>query len=79
MFALSFGKILVLGIVLFAIWTVLRRVDRPQSPRVKDPTPGMAPGATQANAVDLIRCPVCSVFVSGHNHRRCDRGDCPAR
>jgi hypothetical protein len=70
MFALSFGKILVLGVILFAAWTFWRRSDRRPPPHAGDPAAG--------NAVDLIQCPVCSVFVSRHNRRRCDRGDCPA-
>jgi hypothetical protein len=77
MFALSFGKILVLGIVLFAVWTLWRRVDRPGPSRVKDEAPGTGPRAAQGDAVDLIPCPVCGVFVSRNNRRRCDRGDCP--
>lgn len=79
MFALSFGKLLVLAVVLFGVWTVWRRVDRQppaaRGPAARDPA---APSPVSGDAVELIRCPVCSVFISRHNQRRCDRSDCPA-
>jgi len=74
MFAFSIGKLLVLGLVIYAVWSLWRRIDAPK-PRQHPPT--QAPGAPGA-AVDLIRCRVCGVFVSGHASHKCDRGDCPA-
>jgi hypothetical protein len=70
MFAFSIGKLLVLGLVIYAVWSLWRRIDAPKPRQQRPPAPG--------EAVDLIRCRVCGVFVSGQAAHKCGRGDCPA-
>jgi hypothetical protein len=81
MFGFSFGKLLLLALLIFIVWTAfkyMRRVEairrvlrdemqRRQATRRPPPLP----------SEDLVSCPACGAYVAARSASNCGRGDCP--
>lgn len=82
MFGFSLPKLIVLGVVIFAVWQGFKYLQRRQEvqDRKKHEKIRAAREETQgtADAVEeMVRCPVCETFVAGDNPRSCGRTGCP--
>jgi hypothetical protein len=89
-FGISFGKLVLLGLLVAAVWFGFRWLqaqgrDRSPDPAAKKPPPGPAAAARGAapagtapgGAEELTKCPVCATYVV-RGAPRCGRADCPA-
>ena len=80
---LSFGKLVVLAVVIAVVWTVFRyarRMDaaartlRRELERRRQVPP---PGVGRPAAEDLVKCARCGAYVAGRAQASCGRPDCP--
>lgn len=83
MFGISFGKLVLLGLLVAAVWFGFRWLQGQSRDRTPDPVkkkPAAASAAREAapagGAEDLTKCPVCATYVV-RGARRCGRADCP--
>jgi hypothetical protein len=91
-FGISFGKLLLLGVLVAAIWFGIRWLQGlgrdPAADSVRKPAPGPTPSSAKPSAAareappaggaeDLTKCPVCGTYVI-RSAPRCGRADCPA-
>ncbi|RDD60900.1 hypothetical protein [Ferruginivarius sediminum] len=90
MFGFSFGKLVVLVVVIAAVWYGFKYMSRLQYQREErarardridrrqrgDPTAGPAP-APGEGAEDMVQCPTCKAYVAAKGARNCGRPDCP--
>jgi hypothetical protein len=81
MFGFSFGKLLLLVLLILVVWTAfkyMRRIEairrvlrdemqRRQATRRPPPLP----------AEDLVKCASCAAYVAARNATNCGRADCP--
>jgi hypothetical protein len=70
----SLPELLVIALLAFAVWTTLRRLNRPPAsqPR-RRPPPRPTP---RIEAEDLEACPTCGAYVA-QSAGRCGRPGCP--
>jgi len=73
-FAFSFGKLLLLALVLAGLWLAFRVIGRKR----RLPDRGRR-GGTRIAAEDMTGCPRCGVYVSARRAAPCARTDCPYR
>jgi hypothetical protein len=85
MFGGAIGKLIVLVVVIYVTWKAFGAIVRLGASQRRE-VPRGKPGATTAartggtpsiEAEDLVKCPVCSSYVSTANPRSCGRSDCP--
>jgi hypothetical protein len=79
---LSFGKLVVLAIVIFAVWYTLKRpnliegVTRAVRREMKGRRPRPAEPAPALVAEDLVKCARCGAYGTADSGG-CGRADCP--
>jgi hypothetical protein len=77
-----FSKILTLILLIAVVWCGYRYVARinarMQAKQKLDTSEGKLP-RPRPNAEEMIRCPVCNVYVSATKATSCGRPDCPYR
>jgi len=82
---LSFGKLIVVAVVFFVVWTVFRyarrveataRTLRRELERRRGP-PDPAPTPRVVAAEDLVKCERCGAYVAGRAAHACGRPGCP--
>lgn len=80
---LSFGKLLVLAIVILVVWYGFKYAARVEAVRrsLKEELTSRHRGAgsrTPARPVeDLVKCPRCSAFVAASGAANCGKQGCP--
>jgi hypothetical protein len=80
---LSFGKLVVLALVIAVVWTVFRYARRLDATaralrRELDRRRERAkPAARTLAAEDLVKCDRCGAYVAGRGARSCGRAGCP--
>jgi uncharacterized protein len=77
MFALSFGKILLLAVVIAGAWFGWRWWRRVQKVSRDEAAELARARARQMRGEDMVRCPVCEVYLSPSTARACGRENCP--
>ena len=78
---LSFGKLVVLAIVVAIVWTVFRYARRMDATartlRRELERRRQVPSGRPAAAEDLVKCARCGAYVAGRAQASCGRPDCP--
>ncbi|MDB5411407.1 MAG: hypothetical protein JWL84_6319 [Rhodospirillales bacterium] len=84
MLGLSFGKLLVLALLILAIWYGFKYAGRVEQVRqaVKRARAAAAGqqrggGAQRLQAEDMVKCRACGTYVAAHGAGKCGRTDCP--
>lgn len=83
MFGFSLTKLLFTIAVVIAVWQGFKWVGRVQAlreaeaRRVKAPGPRSPADPPSADAEEMVKCPVCGVYVSDRGMASCGRPDCP--
>jgi predicted negative regulator of RcsB-dependent stress response len=77
MFALSFGKIVLLAIVIGGAWFGYRWWQRVQKVSREEAIELARARARQVQGEDMVRCPTCETFLSPRTARACGREGCP--
>lgn len=82
MFGFSFPKLIVLGLIVFAVWQGFKYLQRRQEVQDKNRMDKVreARRDTEGSAdpvEDMVRCTVCDAFVAGISPKSCGRRDCP--
>ena len=77
MFALSFGKNLVLAVVIFGAWYGYRWWQRVQRVSRDEESALARTRAAQMSGEDMVRCPTCETYLSPRAARACGREGCP--
>ncbi len=80
----SFGKLVVLAIIIAVVWSafkyahrieeIRRTVRREMAARREAPSRGREP---MRSAEDLVKCERCGSYVASHSIAACGRADCP--
>jgi hypothetical protein len=74
---ISFPKLIVIALVIFAVWYAVRWLNRPPAPPRARQAPPRSPGAQQrVEAEDLVACPTCGAYVA-QSARSCGKAACP--
>jgi len=78
---ISFPKLLLIAVVIFAVWYAVRWLNRPPAAksRARPAGPGRQTGpqaARRVEAEDLVACPTCGAYVA-QSARSCGRAACP--
>jgi hypothetical protein len=77
---ISFPKLIVIALVIFAVWYAVRWLNRPPAPprrARRQPASGAGPqAARRVEAEDLVACPTCGAYVS-ESARSCGKAACP--
>ncbi|HUK59852.1 MAG TPA: hypothetical protein VLV50_11530 [Stellaceae bacterium] len=79
---LSFGKLIVLALVVAVVWTVFRYARRVEATaralrRELERRRGGGQAPRSIAAEDLVKCSVCGAYVAGRAAQSCGRPDCP--
>jgi uncharacterized protein len=84
MFGLSFGKLLLLSVLILAVWygfkyaarvQVIRQSVRDEVSRRRAASPR---GASSAKPIeDLVKCSACGAYVSATSTTNCGKAACP--
>jgi hypothetical protein len=76
---ISLPKLIEIALVIFAVWYVVRWLNRPPAAarraRPAAPSPGPQ-AARRIEAEDLVACPACGAYVS-ESARSCGKPACP--
>ena len=81
MFAFSFAKLVLLGLIVAVLWLgfryksrvdAIRRILREELERRRPPT-----AAPTKEAEDLVKCSRCGAYVAARSASACGRPDCP--
>jgi hypothetical protein len=78
MFGLSFGKLLVLIVLIAVVWYGFKHVARTEKVRqeaAKKRAP--AAGPRRVEAEDMVKCGACGAYVAARGASNCGRSDCP--
>lgn len=81
---LSFGKLLLLAVIIFAVWYTVKRpslieaVTRAARREMTKHRPRRAPPGPVREAEDLVKCERCGAYAAV-GAPPCDRADCPRR
>ena len=78
MFGLSFSEVLVIAILAAAVWYAVRRARRAAAAGKRSGA-GSGPGGGSPGVEDMVKCPVCDLYVPASAPTACDRSDCPYR
>jgi len=73
---ISFPKLIVIALVIFAVWYAVRWLNRPPVPPRARQQPRPSPGARRVEAEDLVACPTCGAYVA-QSARSCGKPACP--
>jgi len=87
MFGAGLPKLILFALVIYVTWKAFNAIVRMgaaqrgavpprQAPRAAGPRAAGAARAPMADAVDLVKCPVCSAYVSSASLKSCGRPDC---
>ena len=81
---MSFGKLLVLGLLIAIVWYGFKYAARVEAMRARparqQPRAGGSGGVPRAPAKpveDLVKCPRCGAYVAAHGAANCGKPDCP--
>jgi hypothetical protein len=79
---LSFGKLVVLAIIIAVVWIVFRYARRMEATarglrRELDRRRQSGRAARTIAAEDLVKCDRCGSYVAGRGAAACGRADCP--
>ncbi|MCG8359257.1 MAG: hypothetical protein MI920_27140 [Kiloniellales bacterium] len=90
MFGFSIQKLLVLVAIIAAVWYGFKwigRLDQTRKAQAKERVRSAAKerarsaarrdAETEAQAEDMVLCPVCNAYVPARGASHCGRGDCP--
>jgi hypothetical protein len=77
MFALSFGKIVLLAVVIGVAWYGYRWWQRVQKVSRDEELTQTRARAAQMSGEDMVRCPTCETYLSPRSARACGRNGCP--
>ena len=78
----SFGKLIVLGVIIAVVWYGWKYVQRVEAVRralkaeIERRRAG-APSAQNRPTENLVKCAVCGTYVPSRGARACSRADCP--
>jgi hypothetical protein len=74
---ISFPKLIVIALVVFAVWYAVRWLNRPpgRTPRARQQPP-RSESARRVEAEDLVACPTCGAYVA-QSARSCGKATCP--
>jgi hypothetical protein len=83
MFGLSFGKLVVLAVIILVVWYGFKYVSRVEEVKralrraaeEKQPQPARRAPAAE----DLVKCAGCGAYVAAQGAAPCGRGECPWR
>jgi hypothetical protein len=75
---ISFPKLVVIALVIFAVWYAVRWLNRPPAPprRARRQPAAEPQTARRVEAEDLVACPACGAYVS-ESARSCGKPACP--
>lgn len=81
---LSFGKLVVLAVVVLVVWYGYKYTQRIEAVRqavrremaARRQSPSAPPGRA---AEDLVKCERCGAYVAAQSGGACGRADCPRR
>jgi hypothetical protein len=79
MFGLSFGKFVVLAILILVVWYGFKHVMRTERVR-QGPAPKRTAGESgsrRIEAEDMTKCASCGAYVAARGASNCGRPDCP--
>jgi uncharacterized protein len=85
MLGLSFGKFIVLALLVLAIWYGFKYAGRVEQVRqalkraqaAAERQRGGRGGAQRLQAEDMVKCRICGAYVAAQGVGKCDRPDCP--
>jgi uncharacterized protein len=83
MLGLSFGKLLVLALLILAVWYGFKYAGRVEQVRqaVKRARAQQQRGGRDAGprlqAEDMVKCHSCGTYVAAHGVGKCGQPDCP--
>jgi uncharacterized protein len=82
MLGFSLPKLIVLIIIVVVVWKVFnwgKRINRRRAreEEVEQEHLTRTPPKAASGAEDMIRCPVCDVYITALGARHCGRADCP--
>lgn len=82
MFGFSLPKLIVLGLIVFAVWQGFKYLQRRQEVQDRNRHEKVREARREAQGTakpveDMVRCKVCEAFVAGEGARSCGRSDCP--
>lgn len=81
MFGLSFGKLLLLALLVLIVWYGFKYMQRVETVRralraeIERRRAAQRPSSVKAE--DLVKCTVCGAYVAARNASSCGRPDCP--
>ena len=85
MFGMSFGKLLVLAIIVLVVWYAFKYVTRVEEVKralrraVDEKRQAAQPAPRPPAAEDLVKCIGCGAYVTSHGAAPCGRAECPWR
>jgi uncharacterized protein len=82
MLGLSFGKLLVLALLILAIWYGFKYAGRVEQvrqavKRARTSAGQQRGGGQRLQAEDMVKCRACGTYVAAHGVGKCGRPDCP--
>jgi ribosomal protein L32 len=83
MLGLSFGKLLVLALLVLAIWYGFKYAGRMEQVRQAVKRARAAAeqkrsgGPPRLQAEDMVKCRICGTYVAAHGVGKCGQPDCP--
>ena len=72
----SFGKIMVLAVIIVAVWYGFKCVGRLQANRQKE-LKDAGRESNMKDADDMVKCPQCAAFVVAGGAAKCSKSECP--
>jgi len=82
MLGLSFGKLILLGVIIVVVWSAFKYAQRIEAVRRAVRREMAARRERQARgpsvpAEDLVKCKSCGAYVAARSTAACGRADCP--
>jgi hypothetical protein len=75
MFGFSFSEVLLVAVVAAGVWFAWKRARRLAGRSVEHG----ADTGPKAAVEDMVKCPICSLYVPAKSPTACEREDCPYR
>lgn len=77
MFGFSFGKVLLLAVVIAGVWYGWRWLQRVQAVSRDEELKQAQDRARTIGGEDMVKCPACETYLSPRTARACGRAACP--